>query len=809
MFLKQYLTLFLLIAVLICKAKSCDKFTDLNLGHAFLGTSINPRLLLYTRENVTCGTLLSHTNLSLHPQFDMSRPTTFIIHGFRPTGSPPVWLSNITELLLARKDCNLIVVDWNYGAANVNYFKAVENTYKAAANLTAFIKVMQEHGASLSSIHLIGVSLGAHMSGVVGANLNRKIGRITALDPAGPQFTGTAPEDRLDPSDAQFVDVLHTDIDALGFREPLGHIDFYPNAGTDQPGCPRTIFSGGSYFKCDHQRSVFLYLESVRQTCTSRVFPCSSYSDFLDGKCMNCDQFGAAGCPVFVSCYRVDMMVWNKDVHWGYITVKLHHNGTEAVATIDHKSIEFQQYKETTLLAQFDKDIQSVDKVSLTFTSGKIGLSKHKLRVLQIQLTHLERKERSLCRYDIVLEEKTEVTFRPIPLWRGDITEQLLARKDLNLIIVDWNYGATTVNYLKAVENSHKVAANLTAFIKVMQEHGASLSSIHLIGESLGAHMSGFVGANLNGSIGRITALEPAKPQFTGTAPEDRLDSSDAQFVDVVHTDIDSLGFREPLGHIDFYANGGTDQPGCPKTIFSGGSYFKCDHQRAMYLFLESVKKTCTSRVFPCSSYSAFLDGKCMNCDQFGPAGCPVFGYDVIKWKDILVKLGQTKTYFTTNPESPFCMSCYRVDMMVWNKDVYWGYITVKLHHNGTEAVATIDHKSTEFQQYKETTLLAQFNKDVQSVDKVSLTFTSGNIGLSKHKLRVLRIQLTHLEWKERSLCRYDVVLEEKTEVTFRPIPCEPSLEDELGLGGQWDKTTRSRFSIGEDLWSVTKEVIR
>lgn len=31
-----------------------------------------------------------------------------------------------------------------------------------------------------------------------------------------------------------------------------------------------------------------------------------------------------------------------------------------------------------------------------------------------------------------------------------------------------------------------------------------------------------------------------------------------------------ALGFREPLGHIDFYANGGTDQPGCPKTIFSG-----------------------------------------------------------------------------------------------------------------------------------------------------------------------------------------------------------------------------------------------
>lgn len=143
MFLRQYLVPFLLITIHICRAQTCEDLTDLDLSHAFIGTTLKIRLLLFTRENATCGILLSHTNLTAHPQFNLSRPTTFVIHGYRPTGSPPSWAHSIAEMLLFRDDLNVIVVDWNHGAANVNYIKAVENTHKAGDNLTALMKKLQ------------------------------------------------------------------------------------------------------------------------------------------------------------------------------------------------------------------------------------------------------------------------------------------------------------------------------------------------------------------------------------------------------------------------------------------------------------------------------------------------------------------------------------------------------------------------------------------------------------------------------------------------------------------------------------------
>lgn len=87
--------------------------------------------------------------------------------------------------------------------------------------------------------------MGAHVAGFIGkivADLmvNKKIPRITALDPSGPLFENPANPSatRLAKTDAEVVDVTHTDGGFFGYASTLGTVDFYPNGGIRfQRGC--------------------------------------------------------------------------------------------------------------------------------------------------------------------------------------------------------------------------------------------------------------------------------------------------------------------------------------------------------------------------------------------------------------------------------------------------------------------------------------------------------------------------------------------------------------------------------------------
>lgn len=73
-------------------------------------------------------------------------------------------------------------------------------------------------------------------------NIYSVVSMSIGLDPAGPLFETQDPRSRLDSTDAQFVDVIHSNgenliLGGLGSWQPLGHVDFYPNGGRMQKGC--------------------------------------------------------------------------------------------------------------------------------------------------------------------------------------------------------------------------------------------------------------------------------------------------------------------------------------------------------------------------------------------------------------------------------------------------------------------------------------------------------------------------------------------------------------------------------------------
>lgn len=114
-----------------------------------------------------------------------------------------------------------------------------------------------------------------------------------------------------------------------------------------------------------------------------------------------------------------------------------------------------------------------------------------------------------------------------------------------------------------------QVGEYIATFIEfIRSEAQVSYSDVHVLGHSLGGHVAGYVGNYVPGRLGRITGLDPAGPAFeTPYLKEaaERLDSTDAVFVDIIHTCAGSLGILRPIGHVDFYPNGGTfRQPGCP-----------------------------------------------------------------------------------------------------------------------------------------------------------------------------------------------------------------------------------------------------
>lgn len=273
-------------------------------------SEINTRFMLYTRQNQANGSLefLNANNFASlkNSYFSSARPTKVVVHGFLQTGFVS-WMGEMKDELLKYGNYNVILVDWGDGSG-FPYTQATANTRVVGAEIAKLIKTLQtQMHARPEDFHLIGHSLGAHICGYAGER-TPNLSRISGLDPAGPYFENTDPIVRLDPTDAAFVDVMHTDAEnlihlphfGLGTSQACGHVDYYPNSGKDQAGCDRSpiealrlenfdLYNGAKdVFACNHLRAFEYFTESINSVCPFEGYQCRDYQSFEKGLCMPC-----------------------------------------------------------------------------------------------------------------------------------------------------------------------------------------------------------------------------------------------------------------------------------------------------------------------------------------------------------------------------------------------------------------------------------------------------------------------------------------------------------------------------------------
>ncbi|KAL5241647.1 hypothetical protein ACI65C_009057 [Semiaphis heraclei] len=244
---------------------------------------------LYTKEQ-TKGQLLniSDPNMIKSTNFDAENPTKILVHD---------WLGSFYE-----KECfctriakayfkvglyNVICVDWMQFSFDIMYESAKLNAKYIGNDIANVLEILtNKMSVGFENIHLIGHGLGAHIVGYTGKQLSGKMSRITGLDPVGPLYEKTDPKYMIDKSDANFVDIIHTNGNSLGLFKPLGHIDFYPNGGVAQLNCKKVDrVTGGA---CSHAKAFDYFAQCILAKDKCKALKCTQWSEYKEREC---DEF--------------------------------------------------------------------------------------------------------------------------------------------------------------------------------------------------------------------------------------------------------------------------------------------------------------------------------------------------------------------------------------------------------------------------------------------------------------------------------------------------------------------------------------
>jgi hypothetical protein len=222
--------------------------------------------------------------------FDSSKKNFIFVMGWQPADSSGTLNEVISAYLdTKRSQFNVINLDWSAYAASIDYIGVVNSLNSVSATANQVLSQISSQGFDMTKTHIAGFSFGALIAGAIGRYFKGQgatLPRITGLEP--PEFYGgltlalaTAGVTKLSASDAKFVDNIHTSVGSFGDFLTRGHVDFWPNGGSSQPGCgsseqTSTMFSSWNNFiatvGCNHGRSYMYYAESVRRNSSAPGF---------------------------------------------------------------------------------------------------------------------------------------------------------------------------------------------------------------------------------------------------------------------------------------------------------------------------------------------------------------------------------------------------------------------------------------------------------------------------------------------------------------------------------------------------------
>ncbi|GBP24142.1 Lipase member H-A [Eumeta japonica] len=221
--------------------------------------------------------------LAKDPDVDFKRKTLIYVLGYtEPAHYPIPW-----TLGKVYKDLgyNVIVLDIN--RYTTTYYPVASRLMRAVGLRTAEALLnLTKYGLNPKKLELIGVSLGGQTISFIAKNFYKlsgtKVSRLTGLDPAGPCFRNMGPEDRLDKSDADFVESVHTNIDGYGMAYPMGHVSYYVNGGEYQIIDVEFL---PCMDLCSHVRSYILWHTALKNPKKFVAIKCDSVQQARNYEC--------------------------------------------------------------------------------------------------------------------------------------------------------------------------------------------------------------------------------------------------------------------------------------------------------------------------------------------------------------------------------------------------------------------------------------------------------------------------------------------------------------------------------------------